>query len=53
MAPEDYSGGPNLLNPLGLFEGRSAYEAPAPDTLYGAPVQLTSPEDATYFSRGR
>jgi hypothetical protein len=53
MAPEDYSGGPNLLNPLGLFEGRSAYEAPAPDTLYGAPVQLTSTEDATYFSRGR
>jgi hypothetical protein len=54
MAPGSYDeSGPNLLNPLGLFEGRSAYverDTPAPDMT---PWQATSPEDSTYFSRGR
>jgi hypothetical protein len=54
MYPQSYGdSGPSLLNPFGLFEGRSAYverEGVAADMT---PSQYTSPEDATYFSRGR
>jgi hypothetical protein len=54
MYPQSYGdSGPSLLNPFGLFEGRSAYverESVASDMT---PSQYTSPEDATYFSRGR
>ena len=46
------AGGPSLLQALvpGLNEGRSAYVSgePAP---YNSPI--TSPEDSTYYSRGR
>jgi hypothetical protein len=53
MAPPAYDqGGPSLLNPFGLFEGRSAYVAPdsAPDMT---PWQATTTEDSTFYSRGR
>jgi hypothetical protein len=46
------AGGPSLLQGLvpGLNEGRAAY-APSAPAPYAAPAM--SPEDSTYYSRGR
>lgn len=53
MAPPAYDeGGPSLLNPFGLFEGRSAYVAPG-YIADMAPWNAATPENYTYFSRGR
>ena len=50
-AQANEAGAFSLLNPFGMIEGRSAYVER--DNSEMTPWQATTPENSTYFSRGR